>query len=93
MAVGGEDKSKNMFETRKSICAMLLRNMAFWSSTYGTIPLRYGGLSMDSHLPLVLLKLWQAPVFSCLCLCSTEQYFELNKALKKPQLPEKKRSK
>jgi hypothetical protein len=39
--------------------------MTVFSSSYFTIPLRYGGLGMDSHLPLALRKLWPAPPFSC----------------------------
>ena len=37
----------------------------FGPSSYVEIPLRSSSLGMDSHLALVLKKLWPAPVFSC----------------------------
>ena len=58
-----EMKAINIFETGKWILTMLLWNMAVRSSSCVTIPLRYGGLGMDSHIGT--LKLWPAPVFSC----------------------------
>jgi hypothetical protein len=55
--------SKN--EIGKYIYAELLRNMVVRSSSYVTIPLRYGGLGMELHLSLALQKILPAPVFSC----------------------------
>ena len=46
--------TKNIFETGKWICAKIIWNMALWSSSYGTVQLRYGGFSMESLLALVL---------------------------------------
>jgi hypothetical protein len=47
-------KAINIFETRKWIYLIIIRSMAVWPSAYVAIPLRSGGLGMDSHLSLVL---------------------------------------
>jgi hypothetical protein len=55
MAFGGEDERKKIFSrTENESTLSYFEIWPFLFSSYVTIPLRYGGLGMDSHLSLVL---------------------------------------